>query len=151
MDAARIAARALGWACGGSLIAFAAAAPAHAAPALVKVGDFNSPTYATAAPGDASRLFVTERGGRIRVVRDGTVLPAPFLDLTSIVEAGYEERGLLSVAFAPDYATSGRFYVYLTVKDAAATTGTTGEIQVREYHASGDVADPASARLLLAI
>jgi len=148
MGRARIAARAVGWACGGALIC---AGAAHAAPSLVKVGDFASPTYVTAAPGDASRLYVTERAGRVRVVRDGTVLDTPLLDLTAIVEAGYQERGLLSVAFPPDFATSRRFYVYITVKAAAAATGTVGEIQVREYRADGDVADPQSGRLLLSI
>src|SRR4051794_38519358 len=117
MGGARFAARALGWACGGALIASAAA---QAAPQLVKVGDFSSPTYVTAAPGDASRLFVTEQPGRVRVVRDGAVLETPFLDLTSIVQSAENERGLLSAAFAPDYATSGRFYVYLTATAAAA-------------------------------
>jgi hypothetical protein len=139
MGRARIAARALGWACGGALIA-APAAPA--APTLVKVGDFTSPTYVTGAPGDASRLFVTEQPGRIRVIRDGTTLAAPFLDVPGVL-ADAEERGLLSMAFAPDYATSGRFYVYLTAAG--------GEIQVREYHGAGDVADPASGRILLRI
>jgi hypothetical protein len=151
MGGARLAARALGWACGGALIA---ASAAQAAPTLVKVGEFARPTYVTAAPGDASRLFVTEQGGRVRVIRDGTTLDAPFLDLTSVVESVADERGLLSVAFAPDYATTGRFYVYLTAVAAAAASGTAGEIQVREYRRSAanpDVADPSTGRLLLAI
>src|SRR5262245_20530927 len=121
MGRARIAARALGWACGGALIA---APAASAAPSLVQVGSFDSPTYVTGAPGDPSRLFVTEKPGHIRVIRDGTVLTAPFLDVPGVL-ADDTERGLLSMAFAPDYATSGRFYVYLT--------GAGGEIQVREY------------------
>ena len=142
----------------GSLIALAGlalgAAPAEAAPALVKAGDFADPTYATAPPGDASRLVVTERAGRVRIIRDGTVLAQPFLDVAAITESAYNERGLLSVAFAPDYATSGRFYVFITASAAAAVSGTLGELQVREYRRSAadpDVADPASARLLLSI
>src|SRR4051794_18670500 len=138
MGATRLAARAVGWACGGALIA---ATPAHAAPQLVKVGDFAQPVYAT---GDASRVFVVERAGRVQLVRDGAV--STFLDLTPIVESGYQERGLLSIALAP-----GRVYVYLTAKAAAATSGTAGEIQVREYPVAGDVADAATGRLLLAI
>ena len=97
---------------------------------------------------------MTERAGRVRLIRDGAVVAAPFLDLTSITESGYEERGLLSAAFAPDYATSGRFYVFVTAKAAAAVSGTLGELQVREYRRSAanpDAADPASARLLLSI
>jgi hypothetical protein len=138
MGRTRLAARAVGWACGGALIA---GAPAHAAPQLVKVGDFAQPVYAT---GDASRVFVVERAGRVQLVRDGAV--STFLDLTPIVESGYQERGLLSIALAP-----GRVYVYLTATAAAATSGTAGEIQVREYPVTADVADAAAGRLLLAI
>src|SRR6476620_7250448 len=96
------------------------------APELVKAGDFTSPTYATAPPGDPSRVFVTERAGRVRIIRDGNVLTQPFLDVTSSTESAYQERGLLSAAFAPDYATSGRFYVYLTARAPL------GEIQIWE-------------------
>ena len=113
----------------------------------MKVGDFDGPTYATGAPGDASRVFVVEKPGRVRLVRDGAVVAQPFLDLTATTLSTDEERGLLSAAFAPDYATSGHVYVYLTAKPA-------GEIQVWEYTRSAanpDVADPASGRLLLAI
>src|SRR4051812_23971936 len=144
MGGARIAARAVGWACGGALIA--GVAPAGAAPALVQVGTFTSPTYVTGAPGDLPHLYVTEQAGKVRGIRNGEVLPTPLLDLTSITESAANERGLLSVAFAP-----GKVYVYLTAKAAAATSGTAGEIQVREYSMSGETADPASGRLLLAI
>ena len=113
----------------------------------MKVGDFDGPTYATAAPGDASRIFVTEKPGRVRLVRDGAVLAAPFLDVTAMTSSSDEERGLLSAAFAPDYASSGRFYLYLTARPA-------GEIQVWEYRRSAanpDVADTSSGQMLLAV
>ncbi len=132
----------------------ACAAPAAAAPALAPLGSFDQPTYAIGAPGDDSRIFVIERPGRVRLLVNGVVQPAPFLDLSAIAETNYDERGLLSLAFAPDYATSGRFYVYLTVTAAAAVGGSDGEIQVRAYQRSSanpDVADPASGRVLLAI
>ena len=109
------------------LVMFAALAACGSAPAgtggtavarstgvkLTRVGTFSSPVYVAQAPGDARRLFVVEQGGKVRVVRDGHVLPAPFLDLTRLVVSG-GEQGLLSIAFAPDYATSGRFYVDYT-------------------------------------
>ena len=114
MGGVRAAARAAGWLCCGSLIL--AAPGSQAAPQLVKLGEFSQPTYATGAPGDASRVFVVERAGRVRVVRDGVTQAAPFLDVSSITLTDDTERGLLSMAFAPDYATSGRFYVYLTVE-----------------------------------
>jgi hypothetical protein len=91
-------------------------------------------------------VFVVERAGRVRIVRDGVLQPAPFLDVSAITLTDDTERGLLSMAFAPDYATSGRFYVYLTSKPA-------GAIEIREYvrSANPDVADPATSRLLLTI
>jgi glucose/arabinose dehydrogenase len=62
---------------------------------------------------DRTVQYVVEHSGRIRVVRNGTVLDTAFLDLTSSVRSG-GEQGLLGLAFAPDYATSGRFYVNFT-------------------------------------
>jgi hypothetical protein len=77
---------------------------------------FDHPVFAAAPEGD-SRLFVLEQRGVVRVVTNlatGTVAPTPFLDLTGrlfVYEYYDEERGLLGLAFAPDYATSGHFYV----------------------------------------
>ena len=68
------------------------------------------PIFLTAPPGDP-RLFVVERAGRIRIVENGTVLATPFLDIRTQVST-IGETGLLGLAFAPDYATSGTFYVY---------------------------------------
>jgi glucose/arabinose dehydrogenase len=80
---------------------------------LTSIGRFNSPLYVTAPPGDRSAVFVVEQGGRIWVVRNGRRVGRPFLDISSQVTAG-GEQGLLSMAFAPDYARSRRFYVYYT-------------------------------------
>jgi glucose/arabinose dehydrogenase len=112
---------------------------------LKKVGTFSSPIFVTAPPGDRHRLFVVERGGTIRVVRDGRKLSAPFLDISSNVRTD-SERGLLSMAFAPDYKRSGRFYVYFTDKN--------GDIHIQEYRRLGGDANRAaagSARNLLTI
>jgi glucose/arabinose dehydrogenase len=108
---------------------------------LTRIGTFSAPTYVAQAPGDR-RLFVVEQGGRIRVLRGGHVLARPFLDLTRLVKSG-GEQGLLSMAFAPDYARSGRFYVDYTDVD--------GNTRVVEYRRgpSADRADPRSARLVL--
>jgi glucose/arabinose dehydrogenase len=108
---------------------------------LVKIGDFASPLYVTAPPNDSRRVFVVEQAGRIVVLRGGRRLPQPFLDIRSKVTAG-GEQGLLSMAFAPDYAQSGRFYVYYTERS--------GREAIWEYRrASEDRADAGSARLVL--
>ena len=71
-----------------------------------------NPVYLTAPAGDA-RLFVVERPGVVRIVKDGALLPAPFVDLRSRVNS-LAERGLLSITFDPAYAANGWFYVYYT-------------------------------------
>ncbi|WP_229463847.1 sorbosone dehydrogenase family protein [Massilia sp. 9I] len=76
------------------------------------VANLDNPTYLTAPAGDA-RLFVVERPGRIRIVENGNTLGIPFLDISSRVFTG-GEGGLLSMAFDPDYARNGYFYIYYT-------------------------------------
>ena len=102
-----------------------------------------APVYLTAPPGD-DRLFVVEQLGRIRVIADGQLLETPFLDLADSVDAG-GEQGLLSVAFHPEYAANGRFFVDYT--DQA------GDTRIVEYTVSSDpdVADPSSGRVLLTV
>jgi len=123
-----------------------ATAPAVASAArgwrLTRIGRFETPVYVTQAPGDRRRLFVVEQEGRIRVVRGGRTLRRPFLDISDRVRSG-GEQGLLSVAFAPDYARSGRFYVDYTDLD--------GDTRVVEFRrgASRDRADRSSARQVL--
>jgi glucose/arabinose dehydrogenase len=108
---------------------------------LRRVGDFESPVFVTSPPRDRRRQFVVEQRGRVMVIRGGRKLDAPFLDIRDQVTAG-GEQGLLSVAFALDYASSGRFYVYFT-DDA-------GDQRIVEYkRRDADHADPGSARLVL--
>ncbi|MGI8945569.1 MAG: PQQ-dependent sugar dehydrogenase [Thermoleophilaceae bacterium] len=91
---------------------------ARAGVRLLRVGTFRQPTYLTSPPGDRRRRFVTERGGRIRVVLGGRKLRAPFLDITRRV--GTEgEGGLLSMAFASDYRRSRLLYVYYVDRSGA--------------------------------
>ncbi len=123
-----------------------AEAAAPTAVALERVpGDFSQPLYVAAPPGDGGRLFVVEKAGLIRIVKDGEVLPVPFLDLTDRVSTS-GEQGLLSMAFHPRYAANGRFYVNFTNRD--------GHTRVVRYIASAgepDRADPASAKVLLKV
>lgn len=76
------------------------------------VSGLANPVHLTAPAGD-SRLFIVEQPGRIRVVKGGQLLATPFLDITAKVKSG-GEQGLLSVAFDPQYAANGFFYVYYT-------------------------------------
>jgi glucose/arabinose dehydrogenase len=110
---------------------------------LERVGRFNSPTYITAPAADRDRVFVTERAGVVRVIRDGKKLRRPFLDIRRRVRAG-GESGLLSLAFAPDYRRSRRFYVYYT--DARGYVTVDRYLRSRE---STDRALPASRRAVL--
>jgi glucose/arabinose dehydrogenase len=108
---------------------------------LKRIGRFDSPVFVTSPPGDTRRLFVVEQGGRVRVMVGGRLRATPFLDIRSQVTAG-GEQGLLSIAFAPDYKSSGRFYVYFTDRS--------GDQRVVEYtRASAERADAGSARLVL--
>ena len=125
----------------------AGAAPAQPAATevrLLRLGSFDEPTYLTAPRGD-KRRFVVERPGRIRVVSGGRVLRTPFLDIADLVTTG-GESGLLSMAFAPDYARSGRFYVYYTDSD--------GYIRIDQFRrAAGkpNRADRGSRRLVMRV
>ncbi len=78
---------------------------------LARAGRFDAPTFLTAPRGDRRRHFITERAGRIRIVRNGRTLGRAFLDIADRVQTG-GESGLLSMAFAPDYARSRRYFVY---------------------------------------
>jgi hypothetical protein len=124
----------------GALALLCLLAPAAArAASLQPIGNFEKPIYVTSDPGNPERLFVVERAGRILEVREGTT--SVFADLRAAVgctasscKTGVDERGLLSVAPAPDFDTTGRFYV-----DYA--NGTTGVIHVAELLAGGALRD----------
>src|SRR5437667_4778957 len=97
--------------------------------------------------GDGSgRLFVVEQGGAIKIIKDGAVLATPFLNITAQVLSG-GERGLLGLAFHPQFRANGKFYVYYTRR-------TGGTIVVSEYlrgAANADLADPATERQLFTV
>ena len=103
----------------------------------------DQPVYVTAPAADP-RLFIVEQPGRIRIVENGKLLDKPFLDIVSKVGSG-GERGLLSVAFHPQYRSNGFLFVNYTDKK--------GDTQIERYTVSPDknAADPRSAKLILAI
>jgi glucose/arabinose dehydrogenase len=98
-------------------------------------------TCVTAPPGDTARVFVVEQSGLIHVVKHGVPVPPPFLDLTTNIMNGGED-GLLGLAFAADYSTSGIFYV--------SFTSSAGDLRVTRYHVSAnpDYADSSTASLV---
>src|SRR4051812_959619 len=100
-----------------------------------------SPVYLTAPAGDA-RLFIVEQPGRVRIVKAGQLLATPFLDISAKVLSG-GERGLLSVAFDPQYATNGFFYVYYTGQP-------NGDLVVERYGSTAgtDVASGAATPVI---
>ena len=115
-------------------------------PALLPVTDsLSSPTFMTSPPGDTLRLFVVQQGGLVRVIRRDTLLATPFLNLTGKIASG-GEQGLLSIAFHPQYAANGRFYVYFTDPN--------GDLRIVRYlvsAADANVADSLSADTVLAV
>jgi glucose/arabinose dehydrogenase len=103
----------------------------------------SAPVFATSPPGDLTRLFVVEQGGTIRVVRNDTLLPAPFLDISGTVSGG-SEQGLLSMAFHPSYATNG--YVYVSYTELGGTS------KVMRYQVSDpETANPGTAFEVLSV
>jgi glucose/arabinose dehydrogenase len=129
--------------------------PAAAAPALAQIGDFDRPVHVFSPPRDTRSVFVVERAGTIRLLVDGALRSRPFLDIRSLVSTGSgreDERGLLSIAFAPDYATSGRFFVfYVSRQPPAARAGDLVVDEFRRSAADPEVADPATRRTLIAV
>jgi glucose/arabinose dehydrogenase len=128
-------------------------AQAGAAPAasLVLLGTFSRPVYVAVAPGEPHLLFVVEAAGRIMILQDEVKLTQPFLNISDLVLSPPDtgaggEQGLLSVAFAPDYAQSRRFYV--------AFTNNNGDVEIDEFRSLASnphQAGRGSRRVLLVI
>jgi len=120
---------------------------------------FAAPVALTTPNDGSGRLFVVDQAGTIRIIgADGTLLPDPFLDLTSRIvplNPDYDERGVLGLAFHPDYANNGRFFVYYSIPlREGAPEGWEHTNVVGEFAVSADnpdVADPASEKLVLQI
>src|SRR5687767_3985959 len=122
--------------CAFILMLLAIAPPAWAQMSLKTVvsSGLSQPLYVTAPPGDHNRLFIVEKTGAIRIFnkQTNTLLTNPYLTVP-VNSSG--ERGLLGLAFDPDFATNGRFYINYTRTGTAAEVG---DIIVARYTASGN-------------
>ncbi|MBL4809095.1 MAG: PQQ-dependent sugar dehydrogenase [Phycisphaerales bacterium] len=117
---------------------------------VVYANGIDRPVFMTHAGDDSNRMFVIEQEGAIRIIdAGGNLLPAPFIDIDAIVvggNSGGDERGLLGLAFHPDYANNGKFYVNYT---GSGTATRIAEYQV--LAGDPDIANPATARILMTI
>lgn len=118
------------------------------APAMeIFASGFELPVAIAASPGDRDRLFVVERAGRVQIIEHIATSPTkraePFLDISSLTHVT-KDKGMFSLAFDPDYATTGRFYV--------SYTNTDGGLVLARYTVSADpnVANPGGEVLLVA-
>jgi hypothetical protein len=124
----------------GAILSLSMAAGTAHALTLQKIGGgFEKPIYVTSDPGNPNRLFVVERQGTVVTVQNGVV--KPFADINSAVSCCEGERGLLSIALAPDFDISGRLFLYYTGEE-----GEPGEIHIGEMVATGDSASSATLR-----
>jgi len=125
----------------GSCAAGTPATGVSALNARLVVSGLQSPLDLQSVPGDRERVYVVEQGGRIRVIRGGALQPSPFLDVSDRISSG-GERGLLGLAFHPQFATNRRLFVNYTDRR--------GDTHIAEFRATdADAADASSERLLL--
>ncbi len=115
------------------------ALPALTAQVIHEGETFTQPVFVAQAPGNSTTLWVVEKAGRIRLIKNNSIVGTPFLDIRGKVDAqgGNDERGLLGMAFHPDYDSNGRFFVFYT------PSGNTSRVE--EYAVSdgnGEVANP---------
>jgi len=115
---------------------------------LSQVASGLSQPVAAVAPDDDDRLFIVERTGDIKILENGQVKATPFLEVQDVLVSG--DGGLIGLAFHPNYAANGRFFVHIT---AATNLGGTFENRIVEYHASpaSDVADPNPVRTIIRV
>ncbi|MEO8612191.1 MAG: PQQ-dependent sugar dehydrogenase [Chloroflexota bacterium] len=105
---------------------------------LVEVAsDLTRPVFLTHAGDGSGRMFIVEQGGKIRVMNDGKLLETPFLDVSKIVARDANERGLLGLAFHPDYKQNGQFFIDYT--------DTQGDTSIARYIVSTDNPDVAAS------
>ena len=124
-------------------------APASPLTTVRVPGTYLSPVFVGAPPGDVTRLFIVEQDGTIRIVKNGALLPTAFLDVSALTrspaDGGDNEEGLLGLAFHPDYAANGIFFIYHTA------AGSTDNLLVRYTRdsANPDLADTTTRQVIM--
>jgi glucose/arabinose dehydrogenase len=110
------------------------------------VTGLSSPVHLTNAGDGSKRLFMVQQQGIIKVLQNGSTTPTDFLNISSVVSSSGGERGLLGLAFHPQYETNGRFFVYYTRQSD-------GAIEIAEYSVSSNpnVANPNAVRVIITI
>src|SRR5215469_4296394 len=114
----------------------------------VIVSGLNSPLDLEQPRDNSGRLFVVEQGGTIKIIQNGSVLPTPFLNISSEVIV-QDEMGLLGVTFHPSFSSNGKFYVNYVRNNAGQFQSVISEFQVSA--ANANVADPTTERILLTV
>ena len=110
------------------------------------VSGLASPVQVVNAGDGSGRLFVVEQRGTVRIVKNGVLLPKPFINIADLLSTG-GERGLLGIAFHPNYKNNGRFFLYFTRRND-------GYLAISEYHRSSsnpDLATRVNARRIITI
>lgn len=108
---------------------------------ILVANGLDNPLFVTHAPGDFQRIFIVEQDGRIRILRNGQLLTTDFLDVSAFSRC-CGERGLLGLAFHPDYESNGRFFIFYV--------NNSGSIEIAAYSVSSnpDIADPTATTIL---
>ncbi|MEZ6242522.1 MAG: PQQ-dependent sugar dehydrogenase [Phycisphaerales bacterium] len=108
----------------------------------------SAPTFMTTAPDGSGRLFVLQRNGQIRIIENGVLLTSPFLDIDSLIPnvSGQDERGLLGLAFHPNYVNNGKFYV-----DYINNSSDTVVAEYTVFPTQPNVANPTSGNIIFTL
>jgi glucose/arabinose dehydrogenase len=129
------------------LVAVLALAPAASAAEFIDVAAVHQPRHVASPPGDTARTFILDTRGVVRVVERGELLERPFLDISADVRSDPDSLyGLLSIAFAPDYEQSRRFYVFYSDRE-----NNTRVVEFRRSRNDPNVAKPSSRRDVLTL
>jgi glucose/arabinose dehydrogenase len=118
------------------------------------VQGITAPVYLDAPHDGSNRMFVVEQTGQIRIIKEGKILPVPFLDVSAKMDklgSGYSEKGLLGLAFHPQFKTNGRFYVYYSAPPSNSREDHHSVVAEYKTSVSSDVANANSEKVLMRI